>query len=231
MWAHSGPICSSPGLRDNGAVADRLEGNNDHPVAYGLLALIGVGVVVGLIAGLGALAGARVVGVGEPRAPTTSSGGEASMYLPKPEPTKPATGPDITLRPGARTSAAEDAGARRSPRPAKKPKKAISLSAAQTAVAPMQQIDLTGVYPGGEGAILAGAAVRERQLGRLPRSPPVSVSDQTFTTYVQTGQPGRRSGSGCSTPAPARPPTRSRSRSRLTADAAVRRLRSSAAVQ
>ena len=51
------------GLRDNGGVADPLQ-DNDHPVAYGLLALLGVGVVVGLILGLGALAGAKVVGVG-----------------------------------------------------------------------------------------------------------------------------------------------------------------------
>ena len=47
-----------------GAMADRLDeqGTRDHPVAYGLLALLGVAVVVGLIMGLGALAGARVFG-------------------------------------------------------------------------------------------------------------------------------------------------------------------------
>jgi len=186
MCTHGGSICSSPGLGDNGAVPDRLEDNNDHPVAYGLLALIGVGVVVGLIAGLGALAGARVVAVGD-ESSETSSGGEASMYLPKPERTKPAAGPEITLRPGQESAPTNTEPSQ--PKTSKKPKKVISLSAAQTQVAPMQQIDLSGTYPGGEGKILA---VQRFENGNWVDfySVTASVSDQTFTTYVQTGQLG-----------------------------------------
>jgi hypothetical protein len=168
-------------------VADRLEDNNDHPVAYGLLALIGVGVVVGLIAGLGALAGARVVGVGD-ESSDTSSGGEASMYLPKPERTKPAAGPDITLRPGQESAPTNTEPAETTS--SKKPKQVISLSASQTSVSPMQRIDLSGTYPGGEGAILQ---VQRFEGGAWEDFPvTASVSDQTFTTYVQTGIPGQQ---------------------------------------
>jgi len=188
MWTRGGSICSSPGLGDNGAVPDRLEDNNDHPVAYGLLALIGVGVVVGLIAGLGALAGARVVGVGD-ESTETSSGGEASMYLPKPERTKPAAGPEITLRPGQESAPTNTEPSQ--PKTSKKPKKVISLSAAQAQVAPMEQIDLSGTYPGGEGAILQVQRFEGGQWQDFPASP-VSVSDQTFSTYVLTGIPGQQ---------------------------------------
>lgn len=170
-------------------MADRLEDNNDHPVAYGLLALIGVGVVVGLIVGIGALAGARVAGVGE-ETTDTSSGGEASMYLPKPEKTQPATGPEITLRPGQESASVANTEPSQ-PKTTKKPKKVISLSAAQTQVAPMQQIDLSGTYPGGEGAILQVQRFEGGGWENFPASP-VSVSDQTFSTYILTGIPGEQ---------------------------------------
>jgi hypothetical protein len=166
-------------------VADRLEEPQDHPVAYGLVALIGVGVVVGLILGLGALAGARVVGVGD-ESSATSSGGQASMYLPKPERTKAADGPEITLRPGQEQPPPSEPDETET---TKAPKKVISLSAAQTEVSPMQQIDLTGTYPGGEGAILQVQRFENGRWEDFPASP-VSVSDQTFSTYVQTGVPG-----------------------------------------
>ena len=52
----------------------------------------------------------------------------------------------------------------------------------------MEQIDLTGVYPGGEGAILQ---VQRFEGGKWADFPvPISVSDETFATYVQTSQPG-----------------------------------------
>jgi len=172
-----------------GGMPDRLEPQDtrEHPVAYGLLALLGVGVVVGLVMGLGALAGARVIGVGEPETSSTGDG-EASMYLPKPEPTKPDNGPQLTLAPGERTSSTKESKPEES-ETTKKPEKAISLSAAQTTVSPMQEIDLTGVYPGGEGAILQVQRFENGGWTDFPASP-VSVSDQTFSTYVQTGQPG-----------------------------------------
>ena len=52
----------------------------------------------------------------------------------------------------------------------------------------MEQIDLTGVYPGGEGAILQVQRFTNGKWQDFPVT--VSVSDETFTTYVQTSQAG-----------------------------------------
>ncbi len=170
-----------------GGMVDRLEEQGEHPVAYGLLALVGVGVVVGLVMGLAALGGTRVLGVGEPATASTGQG-EASMYLPKLEKTQEPTGPELTLAPGEEPPPSAQESESEETKPAK-PEKAISLSAGQTSVAPMQQIDLTGVYPGGEGAILQVQRFENGAWVDFPASP-VSVSDQTFSTYVLTGQPG-----------------------------------------
>lgn len=168
-------------------MADRLEKQGEHPVAYGLLALVGVGVVVGLVMGLAALAGTRVLGVGEP-ATASTGGGEASMYLPKLEKTEEPTGPEITLRPGQEAPPSAAESDLEESESSAKPAKAISLSAGQTTVSPMEQIDLTGVYPGGEGAILSVQRFENGSWADFPVT--ASVSNQTFATYVQTGQPG-----------------------------------------
>jgi hypothetical protein len=65
-------------------VSDRLdrEERGDHPVAFGLLALVGVAVVVGVIAGLVALAGARVAGLDDTAGSTDGRQRQASLYLP-----------------------------------------------------------------------------------------------------------------------------------------------------
>ena len=150
----------------------------------------GVGLAVGLIAGLAALVGVQVLGVGDAGASAQATA-QQSLYLPKPEPTQAESGPLITLAPdetgGAAVAAASRSRRRRRP-PRKPQKKEISLSASQTEVAPMEQIDLTGVYPGGEGAILQ---VQRFTAGAWTDFPvTVSVSDETFSTYVQTSQPG-----------------------------------------
>jgi hypothetical protein len=159
--------------------------HEEHPVVAGLVALVGVGLAVGLIAGLAALVGVRVLGVGDADT-TAESTSNQSLYLPKPERTKAASGPLITLAP--EPSSEGGSKPEKQQKPSKKPEKEISLSASQTSVAPMQQIDLTGIYPGGEGAILQ---VERFTGGRWTDFPvTVSVSDETFSTYVQTSQPG-----------------------------------------
>ncbi len=167
-------------------MADRLQRTDRHPVAYGLLALVGVAVVVGLILGMAVLGGARVMGIGEPDTASTGDD-EASMYLPKPEPTKPDKGPVLTLAPGRGSPPSDESEPKESKSPAK-PTKVISLSGSQTSVAPMEQIDLTGVYPGGEGAILQVQRFEGGSWQDFPVT--ASVSNETFATYVQTSQPG-----------------------------------------
>ncbi len=53
----------------------------------------------------------------------------------------------------------------------------------------MAQIDLTGVYPRGEGSILQVQRFEAGSWEDFPASP-VSVSNQTFSTFVQTGTSG-----------------------------------------
>ena len=68
------------------------------------------------------------------------------------------------------------------------PQFAISLSAAVTEVGPMEEIYLTGVYPGGEGAVVQ---VQRFESGKWEDFPvDASVSGETFSTYVQTAQLG-----------------------------------------
>ena len=164
-----------------------LPDSEKHPVAAGLLALLGVGLVVGLIVGLAALAGTRMLGLGGDNASAQSTSQE-SLYLPKPEKTTGPSGPLLTLGPGETQSPAAEPSEGQSSKPAKPAKKEISLSASQTSVEPMEQIDLTGVYPGGEGAILQVERFTSGSWQAFPVT--VSVSDETFATYVQTSQGG-----------------------------------------
>jgi len=62
------------------------------------------------------------------------------------------------------------------------------LSASQTEVSKFEQIDLTGVYVGGEGAILQVQRLEDGNWEDFPVT--VSVSNSTFSTYVQTSRPG-----------------------------------------
>ncbi|QBR93188.1 hypothetical protein [Nocardioides euryhalodurans] len=167
-------------------MTDRLE-REEHPVAFGLLALVGVAIVVGLIAGMAALAGARVAGLGDESPSGDGNGGGATLFLPKPEPTKGPRGPLITLAPGQETAQPEEQEPSED-ESSDKPAKGISLQVAQSTVSPMDNIDLTGVYPGGEGAILQVQRFEGGSWQDFPVT--VSVSNGTFTTYVQTGQTG-----------------------------------------
>ncbi|WP_127479543.1 hypothetical protein [Nocardioides pantholopis] len=158
--------------------------SEDRPVLTGLLALVGVGLVVGLVLGGVALVATQVLGIdGEESAEGASSG--ASMYLPTPSETQTPSGPMMTL-------ATEDGEASEPADPAeeteKKAKKKPTLTVAQDTVSPMQRIDLSGTYPQGEGAILQVERFVDGGWTDFPVT--ASVSNETFSTYVQTGQTG-----------------------------------------
>jgi hypothetical protein len=138
-----------------------------------------------------ALAGAKVAGLDSSGGDAAGSQEQASLYLPKPKATKGGDGPLITLAPGRESPKNEPSNKPADDRSSEKPDKAdkgISLQVAEASVGPMDNIDLTGVYPGGEGAILQV----QRFEGGAWKDFPVtaSVSDETFATYVQTGQTG-----------------------------------------
>ena len=153
-----------------------------HPVIAGLVALVGVGLAIGLLAGGGTLVATRVLGLGAD-ATAVDSTARQSMYLPMPEKTTPSEAPSSapTL-----TAASEPTGPVRT---TQTPETGISLQAGQTRVGSMQRIDLTGTYPAGEGAVLqVQRATGPDTWVDFPVT--VTVSGGTFSTYVQTGQPG-----------------------------------------
>lgn len=156
-----------------GSVVD----TEQRPVLSGLIALAAVAVVVGLLGGLVMLVGVKALGLdGEEVAIGGSGGPSNTLYLPSPpdtetsEPSAPETEPEPE----------ESAPAT--------PEQPITLSASQTSVAPMQQVDLTGTYPTGEGAILQVQRLDNGNWTDFPVT--VSVTGNTFATYVQTSRPG-----------------------------------------
>ena len=150
----------------------------DRPVLIGLLALVGVAVAIGLLGGLAVMVGVKATGLD---GTTTASDGSASpstFNLPKPTDTAssiPAPEESVEPSPGAEETS-------------EAPAEAISLSATQQSVSPMQQIDLTGTYPGGEGAVLQVQRFEGGAWSDFPVTAPVSGG--TFGTYVQTGNVG-----------------------------------------
>ena len=168
----------------------QLPQDEKHPILAGLIALVSVTVAVGLVLGVVAMVGSHVFGVGGGGG--SSSAGQ-TLYLPTPSPTPTPDSPLVTLMPSTESAEpTEEPSDTASASPSESPSaraKQITLSAGETSVAPMQQIDLTGVYPGGEGAILQV----QRRLGGTWQdflSVNVAVSGGQFSTYVQTGQLG-----------------------------------------
>lgn len=158
--------------------------DEQHPIAAGLVALVGVGVVVGLFLGLVVFTGTKVLGLGG------EDSGEAneshSLYLPRPERTTASSGPQITLAPGEKSPA--KGGKKSKPSKSASPKEKITLSASATDVGPMAPFDLTGSYPGGEGAILQVQRFENGAWADFNATG--SVSGEQFQIPIQTSQPG-----------------------------------------
>ena len=150
----------------------------NRPVLMGLVALVGVAVAIGLLGGLAVLAGVEATGIGDT---SSSSSGDASssatFRLPRPSETATETATEEPAEPEPGTETTSEAPATR-----------ISLSATQQSVSPMQQIDLTGTYEGGEGSILQVQRFENGSWSDFPVT--MSVSGGTFATYVQTSRTG-----------------------------------------
>jgi hypothetical protein len=171
-------------LTHNAPMAEQQD-TEGHPVVAGLLALVGVGLAVGLLVSGAALAGTSVLGLGESDGTDTASS-NASVHVPKPSPTEEETGALITLEPKPSQSAG-DTESEEEP----EPEDAISLSAAVTEVSPGQPIDLSGVYPGHEGATLVVQRFEDGDwVDFADGDVTTTVSDETFSTYVITARTG-----------------------------------------
>jgi hypothetical protein len=165
-------------------MAEEPQQDDGHPVIAGLLALLGVGLAVGLLISGAALAGTSVLGLGE-----SDGGGQASsdqtINVPEPSPTDPPSGPLITLEPKPSSTGGNES------EEAPEPEDAISLSAAVTEVRPGEPIDLSGVYPGGEGAVLVVQRLEDGDWVDFAEGDvTATVSNETFSTYVITERPG-----------------------------------------
>lgn len=175
-------------MTDDQSPEDRPE----RAVLNGVLALVGVALVVGLVLAGVALIATRMLGLsGDDAAADAGETVRESLYLPPPQKTT-ASGPDITLNTeDAATEESTDVATSETTKPSKSksPEEGeISLSAGQTHVANFGRIDLTGIYPGGEGAVLE---VQRFQAGAWTEfGLSVPVSDETFSTYLQTGVSG-----------------------------------------
>ena len=169
---------------------DQSRQDEKHPIAAGLVALIAVTVTVGLVLGVVTLLATHVLGIGG--SGDDGSSAAQSLYLPTPTPTPTPSGPLVTLAPARDSDSAlspDDTTPTEQATQSSAPAKQITLSGGETSVAPMEQIDLTGVYPGGEGAILQ---VQRKLDGQWQDflSVDAAVSGGQFSTYVQTGQLG-----------------------------------------
>ena len=149
----------------------------NRPVLTGLVALVGVALVIGLLGGLAVMVGVKATGIGDTSAGGGGSSSPSTFTLPKPTDTATEPAPEETIETvpgGEETSEA--------------PAEGISLASTQQSVSPMQQINLTGTYPGGEGAILQVQRLESGTWTDFPVT--MSVSGGTFATYVLTARTG-----------------------------------------
>jgi hypothetical protein len=164
---------------------------HEHPVVAGLVALVGVAVVIGLVLGVVAAVGSHVLGLGGASASGAATD-QATMYIPRVLSTPTPTTAQITLGPaGGQAGGGHHAGHQPSHSKASKSPKSgprISLSASTTSASPMEQFDLSGVYPGGEGAILTVQRFQDGGWSDFPATG--SVSGGAFQIPVQTSQGG-----------------------------------------
>lgn len=159
-----------------------------NPVLFGLVALLAVSVAVGLVLGGVALVGTRVLGIDDESSGSTGATEKESAVIPRPSRTG-ANGPQVTLNTQAPET--DDTGIddpKTEDTKTAKPDKSITLQADQTSVGNFDRIDISGVYPGGEGAILQVQRLEGGQWTDFNATIP--VSGETFRTYVQSAQTG-----------------------------------------
>lgn len=169
-----------------------MNDEEDNPVASGLIALVAVAVVVGLLAGIAALAGTRLLGIsGNGGSSVGGPEGGQSLYLPDPVRTRNSGGPLVTLIPSdtATTTEPNDYFTETPVDTETAQEPAISLSAGSSSVEDNEELMLSGTYVGGEGAVLdIYYKVNEDKWEEFPLDS--NVSGGIFQVYVQTYKTG-----------------------------------------
>lgn len=165
----------------------------ERAVLNGVLALVGVALAVGLILAGVALVATRMLGLsGDDAAADSGESAKESLYLPPAQKTTD-SGPEITLDTEDADvdddESSDAATTRTKPTESESAKEGdISLQAVQSEVAANENIDLTGVYPGGEGAVLQVQRFENGAWADFNATIP--VSNETFSTYIFTGVTG-----------------------------------------
>jgi hypothetical protein len=172
--------------------APAVNDEDENPVASGLIALVAVAVVVGLLAGIGALAGTRLLGIGDNGGSSVGDpNGGRSLYLPDPIRTRDSGGPLVTLIPSetATTTAPNDYYTETPVETETAQESAISLTVGSTSVEDNEELMLSGTYVGGEGAVL-DILYNVNRTGWEEFPLDTNVSGGIFQTYVQTYKTG-----------------------------------------
>ena len=148
----------------------------------GLAALVAVTLIVGGVLSLIALGAAKISGIGSPPGGASAP---PSLYMPSLEPT---TTPDPYPDPAPPSTGSASPSPSPSDSPTRnKPDQRITLQAYPGNVSPGQRIDLSGVYPRGEGAMVR---VQRWANGWVDFPVSASVSGGIFHTYVTTSRGG-----------------------------------------
>lgn len=132
---------------------------NENPVTSGLVALVAVAIVVGLLGGIIALVGTKVVGLGGGGGSSSGDGVAVgdTLYMPDPEPTELDSRLLVTLQPSVTE---EETTATSSPsetvEETTEPSgdSALTLSTATYDIAVGDPLTLSGIYENGEGSVL-----------------------------------------------------------------------------
>ncbi|QYJ02930.1 hypothetical protein KUV85_11350 [Nocardioides panacisoli] len=171
-----------------------LDERPQRAVRNGLVALVAVSVAVGLVLAVVAFVGLQFLGFGGGDDDGGSTAQQERLSIPPIQATDGPSGPAITLfSPPAEdgSSSASASASEESSEPTEEESDKdgeISLSAGQTQVGNFDRIDLTGVYPGGEGVVLQVQRFENGSWQDFPVT--AAVSNETFSTYVQTGVNG-----------------------------------------
>jgi len=168
-------------------VSDDEQEKTANPVLTGLVALLAVSLAVGLVLGGVALAGSRMLGLGGDSTSSADSTEKESAVIPRPSKTA-GNGPQVTLQTEATEIETDDVDPTEAETETTKEPSAITLQVDQTAVGNFERIDISGIYPGGEGAILQVQRLEGGQWTDFNATIP--VSGETFRTYVQSAQTG-----------------------------------------
>ncbi len=163
------------------------EERTERPVLNGLIALAAVALTVGLVLGGLTLVATKMLGIGDESGGSGSPEARDTLYLPKPEKTE-GSGPLVTLATETGDDETETDEPEKTEKTETEDAEGISLSAGQTSVENFGRIDLTGTYPGGEGAILQVQRFEGGSWSDFEAT--ISVSNETFSSYIQTGVSG-----------------------------------------